>query len=221
MHWREIVIIPRLFKHADQHRGRTLKSVRAALFACIAGGLGVGACAATPTYNPDGLDGAQLARVADVCQNVMGLSPSERLTGGTWIGAENLDYWTSHYRGCVLSLSDSVRGVADERATNAAHDGCVAQGLKPGSPELALCVLGAAKRQSPSVAERLDAGFATPVSAQLPPVSKSFYSASPHETARRERVACAALGLEPTNGTFASCVRELDGTLYSIDHPAE
>jgi hypothetical protein len=36
---------------------------------------------------------------------------------------------------------------------------------------------------------------------------------------RREQVACAALGLEPTDGAFKSCVKGLSDTFYAIDHP--
>src|SRR5580698_3217447 len=79
--------------------------------------LSISACAAaTPAFNPDGLQEAQLSRVAQVCQNVMGLSPAERLIGGNWVGDSHLDYWTSRYRGCVTSLSDSVQSVGDQQA---------------------------------------------------------------------------------------------------------
>jgi hypothetical protein len=43
----------------------------------------------------------------------MGLSLSERLIGGEWEGDSDLDYWTSRYRGCVTSLSDSIKKVSD------------------------------------------------------------------------------------------------------------
>jgi hypothetical protein len=49
--------------------------------------------------------------------------------------------------------------------------------------------------------------------------SGSFLYASPHENARREQVACAALGFEPSQGAFKSCVKGLSDTFYAIDHP--
>ena len=47
----------------------------------------------------------------------------------------------------------------------------------------------------------------------------SFYFASPHETAQREQVACAALGLSPAQAEFKNCVQQLGATFYAIDHP--
>ena len=49
--------------------------------------------------------------------------------------------------------------------------------------------------------------------------SGSFYSASPHATVSREAVACAALGLSPAQSAFRTCVKDLDDTFYTIDHP--
>jgi hypothetical protein len=92
---------------------RSLKPVLAAASAAIAV-LSVATCAAaTPAFNPDRLAKTQISRVAEVCQKVMGLSPSERLIGGEWAGDSDLDYWTSRYRGCVTSLSDSIKKVSD------------------------------------------------------------------------------------------------------------
>jgi hypothetical protein len=221
------VIIHRVFKHLGSPAGAALraaggfKCLCVAAIASAAAALSAGACAAMPEYNPGGLDAAQLTRVEDVCQNVMGLSATEPLTSGYWTGGERLDFWTSHYRGCVLSLSDTLNGVAHARSADAARQNCQAQGLKPDSPELALCMLRSLRQPSTQASGQVDAQFATPVSAQVPHVSKSFYSSSPRETAGREQVACAALGLEPATGTFTGCVRDLDGTLYAIDHPAQ
>ena len=191
------------------------------LLAAAGTGVSVCACAATTAYNPDALGAAQLARVEDVCQNIMGLSSSEPLTSGYWIGGERLDFWTSHYRGCVLSLSDSLGGLAHTLAVSRARQDCQARGLKEGSPELALCILGALSEISPKASEQVDVRSVTPLDAQVPRAGKSFYSSSPRETVAHEQVACAALGLEPGTGAFTSCVRELDGTLYAIDHPSE
>jgi hypothetical protein len=93
--------------HHNDHR--YLKPLLAAAAAAAITVLGIAVCvAATPAFNPDHLQKAQLSRVDEVCQNVMGLSPSERLIGGEWEGDSDLDYWTSRYRGCVTSLSNTI-----------------------------------------------------------------------------------------------------------------
>ncbi len=122
--------------------------------------LGISACAAaTPAFNPDGLQEAQLSRVEQVCQTVMGLSPAERLVGGNWLGGTHLDYWTSRYRGCVTSLSDSVQSVGDMQAKQQADQACRAKGYADGSPDLALCVLQSARHSpGPGSAQQMAVG---------------------------------------------------------------
>jgi hypothetical protein len=84
--------------------------------------LSIATCvAAAPAFNPDGLPKTQLSRVDEVCQKVMGLSPSERLIGGEWEGDSDLDYWTSRYRGCVTSLSESIKKANENSASHATH----------------------------------------------------------------------------------------------------
>jgi len=180
----------------------------------------VSACAVETPFNPDNLAADQLARVSGICQTVMGLSPDEPLDGGYWMNNGRLDYYTSHYRGCIVSLSDSLQNVMDAQMTQEADADCRAKGLEPGSPDLALCVLNSVNSHSPSAARQATIALsATPVSQNLPPASGSFYNASPGETARREQVACAALGFSPSHSAFNSCVKGLSDTFYTIDHP--
>ncbi len=70
-------------------------------------------------------------------------------------------------------------------------------------------------------ASQANSAAATPLGLKVPTASSSLFYASPHETGRREQVACAALGLEPAHGGFRSCVRQLDDTLNAIDNPVE
>jgi hypothetical protein len=188
---------------------------------CVMLGSSVVGCATTQTqpYNPDSLDAARFGRVAAVCQNVMGLSPAEPLSGGYWMGNDRLDYWTSNYRGCIVSLSDSIRSEQGTQLAQQADADCRGQGLKPSSPDLALCVLHAVNNPTQAGRAPTATAAATLESSQLPAVSVSFYRASYPETARREQVACAALGLEPTQGSFQSCVKGLDDTFYALEHP--
>jgi hypothetical protein len=181
--------------------------------------LGIAACAAaTPAFNPDGLQQAQLAHVAEVCQNVMGLSPSERLSGGNWLGDSRLDYWTSRYRGCVTSLSDSVQSVGDLQAKQQADRTCRAKGYADGSPDLALCVLQTA-RQTQGSASAQQTLVSQHSAEPVPTASGSLFYASAHERRRREEQACAAVGIEPTGDAFKACVNDLQKTFHAIDTP--
>jgi hypothetical protein len=87
--------------------------VNQVLASCIVLGAGMSAQAGIAPFNPDNLSPTQLARVAQVCETVLGLNPNEPLEGGNRTGSDRLDYWTSHYRGCIVSLSDSLRSTED------------------------------------------------------------------------------------------------------------
>jgi hypothetical protein len=185
--------------------------------ACATVLVSTAACATTSSvFNPDGLADAQLDRVTDVCQTVLGLSPKEPLTGGEWSAAgDHLDYWTSHYRGCVTSLSDSVVRISDSQATSQADRDCRARGYASGSPDLALCVLESQDRMRSTPS----ASTTTSATLPLPAATGSFFYARPTDTRRREQIACAALGLEPQGGDFTGCVKSLDDTFFAIDNP--
>lgn len=195
-------------------------SLCAALACCVCCVAAVTACAVETPYNPDNLAADQFARVSGICQTVMGLSPNEPLEGGYWMGDDRLDYYTSHFRGCIISLSDSLQNIMDEEITQQADADCRAKGLEPGSPDLALCVLKSVNnRPRPASGQATLALSATPVSQNLPAASGSFFYASPRENGRREQVACAALGFSPSQSAFKSCVKGLSDTFYAIDHP--
>jgi hypothetical protein len=137
------------------------------------------------------------------------------------MGNDRLDYWTSKYRGCVVSLSDSLQNATDNQVTQQADVDCRAKGYATGSPDLALCVLRSVNSHPNPAPAQSAAAAATPVSEKLPTASGSYTYASPHENARREEVACAALGFEPSHGAFKSCVKGLSDTFYAIDHPIQ
>ncbi len=183
----------------------------------VLAGTSVVGCATPPDYTSQSAGSTSNARVADICQNVMGLSPKERLTGGNWLGNDKLDYWTSHYRGCIVSLSDSLQGVRDTEVVQQAEERCRAKGLLPGSPDLALCVLHTANEHP----EPVESPANQTSSHEVQVAAGSFYFISPGETARREQVACAALGLSPAQPDFKNCVQQLSSTFYAIDHPID
>ena len=196
------------------------KRVVMSVVSCAMAGASMVGCATPPAYDAQTQGSAAVARVAGICQNVMGLSPTERLTGGNWLGNDKLDYWTSHYRGCIVSLSDSLQNVRDTEVVRQAEQQCRAKGLLSGSPELALCVLQTANEHPEPTQSQSAAAGQTPVSEKFA-AAGSYYFASPRETARREQVACAALGLSPADAEFKSCVQQLSATFYSIDHPID
>jgi hypothetical protein len=150
-----------------------------ALASCIVLGAGVTAQAGMSPFNPDNLSPTRLARVSQVCETVLGLSRNEPLEGGNRTGSGRLDYWTSHYRGCIVSLSDSLQSMDDARLP------------------------------APTVGD------------VLPAARGAFTYASPHETARREELACGSLGVALSRNEFNSCVSGLSQTFYSVDHPID
>lgn len=195
-----------------------VKRLLLATASCVMLGANMAACAAAPTYNPDHLQAAQFERVSDICQNVIGLSPKEPLRGGYWLGEPRLDFDTSHYRVCIISLSDSLQSAGDMQLTQQADADCRAKGLASGSSDLALCVLQYVDdRPAPGGAMQASAAPVSRVA--LPQASSSYYYASPHEYVRREQVACAALGLEPSQSPFETCVKNINQALYAIDNP--
>ncbi len=176
---------------------------------------GVSACVSAEPYNPDNLPATQVARIAQICQTNIGLSPSEPPVLIRQIGARHLDRNISHYQGCIASLSDAVQRNADALAARHAHTACAAKGLREETPEFAMCVLDSANR----------ADEATPTSAGNSgaqaveqPVGSYFY-ASGREMRRREQVACAQLGLDPVGEEFDRCVKDLKATFWTLDNP--
>ena len=193
----------------------------AAIECCAVAWWSITARAADPPYNPDHLASDQLARISNICQIGMGLSPDERLTGGNWMGNNRLDYWTSHYRACIISLSDSLQDAIDEQITQRADAECRAKGFESGSSDLSLCVIRSVNSHPDPPPARAPTAAGPHASQDLPPASGSFASASPQERTRRERLACAALGLEPSRSAFKSCVKDLSYAFYAIDRPID
>jgi len=125
-----------------------------------------------------------------------------------------------HFEGCVSSLADSIQSAGNEQAVTQARSRCFAQGLRPGSADLALCLLQAAN--------------ATPASgAWTPPndphaidnkdnraMSAQDLTPSPGAISDREQQACARLGFDPAFGDFASCVADLQSVVQNIDMPS-
>lgn len=126
----------------------------------------------------------------DSCRMVMGLQTGEE-----------------HYVNCLQSLQASQDSLGRGRALTAAREGCLDKGFKPGSPDLAVCTLKTKAAPAPLQA--------VPVSSS----AKSWFMASSGERHRREQLACARIGLDPTSGAFDSCVAGLASALFAADNP--
>ena len=208
-------------RNVFKYRSPTILTRLLTAASCASAILSASAGAATPpVFNPDHLSDSQLARVSQVCRTVMGLSPREPLSGGDWLGESRLDYWTSHYRGCVMSLSDTVQSITGTREVQQADHSCRAKGYATGSPDLALCVLNSSHRAPGVPGAPLTPATLMPSTEKLPQATGSFFYASPRETRHREELACAAVGIERTGGgALSTCVDNLERIFFSIDNP--
>jgi hypothetical protein len=139
--------------------------------------------------------------VADACQSVVRVQPG-----------------TAQYDGCVESLSGSLAGIGQGRAMMRAHDACLEQGLKPGTPGLAECTLSRADTQPAS--EAIKASDPAAPRMQTPGGARSWFSVSRGDQGRRQQLACARVGLDPTSAAFDSCVAGLRATLFELDNPS-
>ena len=75
----------------------------------------------------------------------------------------------------------------------------------------------AARRE---VDAKTGAQASTALDAPLPATAaRSYFSASNDEVDRREREACAAIGLDPATREAAQCVVDLAGNLFDADNP--
>jgi hypothetical protein len=205
---------PELHKQSNGRSPALARLGMTAALACAVSMLGAAGCASAQPYNPGSLPSGQLSRVADICQSTVGLSPSEP-PRPVWGAATNPDLsgGENYYQGCVASLSDYQQAVNQGFTAVAADRDCRAQGYASATPALAECVLRTERTAPPS--DRL-AG-PTPVSESASP--GSYYSASHRDQNRRIETACAQLGLNPAYSAFASCVKNMKDTFYSIDNP--
>jgi len=135
---------------------------------CTVAGASIAACASSASYNPYHLGTAQVTQIAGICQTVVGLQPSEPQVDNLWPGDPDPELSTNRYRGCIASLSDSV---------------------KHGAPT------------------------ATPFGDEAAAEVNTYIA----EMSRRQRRACAEIGLEMRSAAFASCVQGLQDVLSAND----
>lgn len=142
----------------------------------------------------------QAERIGQVCTAVLRVEPGE-----------------AHHAGCVESLSQSARTLEQGRAIQRAREGCLNKGFKVSSTDLSVCTLQSTQtdRAGAPIAS------ASPTRAEpIPGGPKSYFYASNQDRFRREQLACAEIGLDPTSGAFGSCVAGLRATLFALDNPS-
>jgi hypothetical protein len=183
------------FPHAMAQGGRA-KTLAIALALAGAAAVSLGQAGSARAAPHD-----QRSRVGDICGSTVGLEPGQ-----------------AQYDACLASLSGSLRGLSQGRAAWAAHDACLDEGLKPGSPDLAVCTLQSIKAKS-------SGGSATALTLTNTSAARgairSYFSVSNGDRFRREQLGCAQLGLDPVSGAFDSCVAGLRSALFAADNPSQ
>jgi hypothetical protein len=179
---------------------------------------GSASCVSHSPYNPDRLDSTQVSTVANICRTVMRLDPSEPPVANLWPGDPDPAATTNDYRGCVASLSNSLRSSATARLEVQADEDCRSKGLRPNSSRFAACVLKMSQAQSAQHVPQAQYAdlVVTPETATLGDPDLSV-----PEVLRRERLACARIGLDPTGISFAGCVHGLHDVLSASEMDAD
>lgn len=172
-------------------------------------------CVSNTPRDPHHLSITQAGQVAEICEEVMGFDPTEPLADNLWPGDPDPDSVTNNYRGCIASLSRSLEGVPAAWGESLALDHCRASGLQPGTSELGTCVLQAVEATSASVEPETAFLVVTPLNG-----TPEEGSASASLSERRERLACAEIGLEPSQRLYENCVSGLRDVLSANDMSA-
>ncbi|THD52994.1 hypothetical protein [Phenylobacterium sp.] len=163
---------------------------------------GIASCATAGPYNPSNLAPAQLAQVQQICHSVIGIPVGIGLSTD-----------------CVANLSGSAAALIQARTHGVALDEarrtCLGKGLAAGDPALPVCELSSTSDHGAPAADA--AAVQIDISGLTPP-AKSYFNASFDEVRRREQMACARLGYDPINGSFAKCVTSLDSALFASQH---
>jgi hypothetical protein len=132
--------------------------------------------------------------VGAVCASVVGVQPGEK-----------------HYAACVESLSHSLDGLRAGEGMGLARQGCLARGYRPNTSGLAECELAAGPAPAAS-------GPEYPVAS--PGGSRSYFTISRETAFRRDQLACARLGFDPTQAPFGACAADLRAALARASEPA-
>jgi len=198
-------VIPGYADGTRSLRGRARLCSALASALCSVGFAVSSGCATPAPYNPDHLAAAQIAKVGEVCRNVLGLQPSAPEFQNQWPGDPDRGLETNSYRGCVTTLSDSLRQAAAMRLAIQADQTCRSKVSKEESSALSLCVLNSLPTDASA-----DTGEANALdTSALQPGAETNSASSSSIWARKERLACVAIGLDPTRRPFDNCVSGL------------
>jgi hypothetical protein len=132
-----------------------------------------------------------------ICTNIVRVRPGE-----------------AHYEACAQSLSDTLSHADSRAAFTEARSACLQRGYAPATPTLAVCSLDAADTSSATNADLPPDRTVAP-----PGGTRSYFAVSPGTAFRREQLACAELGLDPTGGAFSGCAADLHAALAAADNP--
>jgi hypothetical protein len=215
------MILTRLFARSRRYNKRARLRGAAPSMILASAGLALAGCASAGTFNPDNLRLSQIGRVVDICQSVVGYHSYDP-PSSVWGAATDprLEPGENDYQGCVASLSDSMKQVDDARGDAASDVDCRRQGYRSGSPGLAECVLHAREAGDQHArAEETSYGSSRSDYPEDTHKSDSIFGPSPAEMDRREQLACAKVGLSPTDAAFDNCVKKMKDTFYAIDNP--
>jgi len=173
------------------------------------GSAALAACATSAPYRSQHLSASRVSQVGEICQTVMGFEPSEPLVDNLWPGDPDPEWSTNKYRGCVASLSSSLVSAAAAGDESRADAVCRARGLQPGNSDFGICVAQLVEASANTMDRETAPLTVIPFSKET---TTGGFSSAP-EMLRRERLACAEVGLEPKQSAFASCVRGLSDVL--------
>jgi hypothetical protein len=160
--------------------------------------------ASAAPYNPARLSNDEVVRVSGVCEKVMGLSPRDM---------------SGQYKGCVDDLSDIVAARDADSQGLGAESTCQQKGLAAGSTELYECMVQTVDTKGRGGASLTQANYSPKIADPSSlPQSSSLAGVSPSERLHRERMACAAIGLDPVTASFNACVNNMSDKFYEINN---
>jgi len=154
------------------------------------------AASAAPPLSPEqrAIDPGQRELVAATCDQVMGLS------GGGIYRQE-----------CMDSLARSVAAKAASAHMAGSYVACRGQGLHEGTAAFSTCMLDSQGQSAAITALPVKLSY----DANTPENAQSYFEVTNSVHWRREKYACAQIGLVPGGAAFAECAAGLQAALFN------